>query len=259
MIYWTGKLVWALLDLSTLLPLLAGLALLLGLMGRRRAAAWIGGGVLAAVAGLSVLPLGDWLMAPLENRFPMAPDTPYDGIVVLGGGVVGHLALERGQPQLSASADRLVAGLALLRQNPQARMIYAGGPGSLRHAEEPDADVARQVFTLLGAPQERITYENRSRNTAENARNALAAAAPAAGERWALVTSAWHMPRAIGAFRRQGFAVTAYPVDYATGGRALWLPGLARGVGRTGFALKEWAGLAWYWLTGAGSALLPAP
>ena len=67
-------------------------------------------------------------------------------------------------------------------------------------------------------PASRLTLEDRSRNTIENAVYSKALAQPKPGERWLLVTSALHMPRAMGAFRQAGFAVEAYPVDYQTNG-----------------------------------------
>ena len=64
----------------------------------------------------------------------------------------------------------------------------------------------------------RIALDDKSRDTAENARVSKIVAAPRPGERWLLITSAYHMPRAIGSFRREGFDVEAYPVDWRTRG-----------------------------------------
>ena len=118
------------------------------------------------------------------------------------------------------------------------------------------------LFESLGVPPGRITLENRSRNTAENAAYSKALAAPKPGERWLLVTSAAHMPRAIGAFREAGFPVEAYPVDYQTNGwqdlRAVF-GSLSGGLRQMDTALHEWIGLVAYRLTGKSSALLPGP
>jgi uncharacterized SAM-binding protein YcdF (DUF218 family) len=104
--------------------------------------------------------------------------------------------------------------------------------------------------------------EEASRTTAENATRLRAMLAPKPGERWLLVTSAFHMPRAIGAFRKAGFDVEAYPVDWRTRG---WVDArvpfdrLSSGLARTDVALHEWGGLVIYWLTGRSSDLFPAP
>src|SRR6185436_17105876 len=113
-----------------------------------------------------------------------------------------------------------------------------------------------------GLEASRITYERKSLNTEQNAVFAKAIALPKAGERWLLVTSAFHMPRAMGAFRAAGFDVVAYPVDFRTdGSSALTTPFafVSQGLRMTDTATKEWIGLISYYLTGKTSALFPAP
>jgi len=118
------------------------------------------------------------------------------------------------------------------------------------------------VFKSLGIPASRITLEKQSRNTIENAVYSKTLAQPKPGERWLLVTSALHMPRAIGAFRQAGFAVEAYPVDYQTSG---WedvlnvVGGLSGGLSGTDKAMHEWIGLIAYRITGKTSELFPGP
>ena len=109
---------------------------------------------------------------------------------------------------------------------------------------------------------ERLMFEDRSRNTSENALFSKEMAQPKPGERWLLVTSAYHMPRAIGIFRKAGFPVEAYPVDWRTRGPSdLWRPfdRLSEGLRRCDVVVREWAGLLAYWLTGRTSELFPAP
>jgi uncharacterized SAM-binding protein YcdF (DUF218 family) len=125
-----------------------------------------------------------------------------------------------------------------------------------------EADYAASLFESLGISSERLIMERRSRNTQENAEFSKAIAAPKAGERWLLVTSAYHMPRSVGLFRKTGFAVEAYPVDWRVGGRedllrftAFWLEGLDR----VNVGLREWMGLTAYWATGKIDRLLPGP
>jgi DUF218 domain len=104
--------------------------------------------------------------------------------------------------------------------------------------------------------------EDRSRDTDENARQSKAIAQPRPGERWLLVTSAYHMPRAVGAFRRAGFAVEAYPVDWRTRGQQDFIQpfsSVSDGLKRLDTAAHEWVGLLVYWLTDRSSALFPGP
>ncbi len=107
-----------------------------------------------------------------------------------------------------------------------------------------------------------MTFEDKSRNTWENAIFTRDLVNPKPGDTWLLVTSAWHMPRAMGIFRKAGFKVTAYPVDYLTYGnsRDLHPPRLALDeMERLENALHEWIGLVAYRLTDKTDALFPAP
>jgi uncharacterized SAM-binding protein YcdF (DUF218 family) len=218
--------------------------------------------VLLAICGFS--PFGYWVLYPLESRFPPwdASRGAPDGIVVLGGAIDADLSAERGVAVYSGSADRLIAAAALARRYPNARIIYSGGSANLVSNDAKEADYARAVFESLGIPKERLTMERRSRNTRENAEFSKVIAAPKSGERWLLVTSAYHMPRSIGLFRKAGFAVEPYPVDWHTGARADLLafsPIAVDGLGRTDTGIREWIGLVAYRATGKIDDLWPGP
>ena len=248
---------------SNLLLCLGLAGLLLGLTRWRR----IGRGLTAAslvllvVAGLS--PLGNWLIAPLEDRFPAwdAGRGAPDGIVVLGGAISPELSLARGAPYLNESAERIAAAAALARTYPQARIIYSGGTGRIILGKGIEAEIAAGLFESIGLPRERLILEGRSRNTAENAEFSRTLAAPKPGERWLLVTSAYHMPRAMAVFRAAQFPVEAYPVDWRTApGDGLFpFEAVSAGLRRTDMAVREWAGLVVYRLTGRTQTLFPGP
>ncbi len=229
---------------------------------------WRRGGLRLAILGLGLLlatgflPVGNVLTHALESRFPPWDATrgAPDGIVVLGRAISAPLSLAHGGPVVEEAADRVIALAKLMRQFPNARIVYAGGNGSLRGGPA-EADFVYSLLDELGVPRERVALERQSRNTAENAAFSREVAKPKPGERWLLVTSAWHMPRAIGCFRRAGFPVEAYPVDWRTGTRFNFsLPrSFAGGLGRTDLAVNEWLGLLAYWLTGRTGELLPGP
>lgn len=219
--------------------------------------------VLLAIMGFS--PLGKLLLYPLEQRFPpwdASRGTP-DGIVVLGGAIDPDLSAANGRAVFSQSVDRIVAAAALARQYPTARILFSGGNANLVSENSArEADYAVSVFESLGIARDRLITERSSRNTQENAEFSKAIANPKGGERWLLVTSAFHMPRAIGLFRRAGFTVEPYPVDRRVGGAADLLtfsPIAAAGLERTEIAMREWMGLAAYWATGKIDTLLPGP
>jgi len=244
---------------------------LLGLLGLvllatrfRRAGTWLMAVsiVLLAIGGWS--PLGNILIQPLEERFPPwnASRGPPDGIIVLGGAIVPEVSAVRNEPQVNEAAERVLAFAALALRYPDARLVYSGGSGSLINNEAKEADQAAELMERLGIPRARVEIERRSRNTAENAAFTKALVQPKPGERWLLITSAAHMPRSIGIFRKEGFPVAAYPVDWRTGGDdsdLLPFDRISRGLPRLDVATREWVGLIVYWLAGKTSALFPGP
>jgi len=218
--------------------------------------------LLLALCGFS--PVGKWLILPLEQRFPPwdASRGAPDGIVVLGGGIDPDLSADVGVAAFTRSADRIVATAELARRYPNARIVYSGGSANLvgdRSAKE--ADFALAALESLGVAAERLTAERNSRNTVENAEYARVIAQPKPGERWLLVTSAFHMPRSIGLFRKAGFPVEAYPVDWRASKKGMfWLSPLAiEGLELTQVAIREWIGLTAYWLNGKTDTFFPGP
>src|SRR5260370_14832880 len=155
-------------------------------------------------------------------------------MVVLGGSIDPDLSAAHGGAVLSGAADSIIATAALAHRYPKARIIFTGGSANLISTDAKEADYAAAIFESLGISKQRLTMERLSRNTQENAEFSKALAAPKSGERWALVPSAYPMPRSVGLFRKAGFRVEPYPVDWRGGGPAR-LPQLSR------FAV-EWPG-----------------
>ena len=219
-----------------------------------RAGRWLGFVSLIILAILGLSPIGNALITPLEDRFPpwdAARGAP-DGFIVLGG------TIDAWGPR----NERLLVVPELLRRYPNARILFSGGSGALIDDGDAEAKFAARLLESLGIARSRITLEDRSRNTLENAVFSKAIVQPKPGERWLLVTSAYHMPRAIGVFRKAGFPVEPYPVDWRTRGAEDAMRPCATigdGLRRTDTAVHEWVGLAVYWLTGRCSELFPAP
>lgn len=249
------------LNLAILLLLVALAAALL----RWRRLELAGLGLSALVLILSTwTTLGALLLHPLEDRFQRPDPAPGQvaGIVVLGGGLEGGINLARGGYELNSGGDRLVEAAVLAHRYPDARVVVSGGNGSLVLAGEGDADSAPRLLVALGVAPERLVLENRSRNTYENAVFTREMVQPKPGETWLLVTSAFHMPRAVGIFRKAGFAVVPWPTDYRTTGEegvGLFGDNTLDALGGTALAVREWIGLAAYRLTGRTDALLPGP
>jgi len=215
------------------------------------------------IALLALLPMGEWLAYPLETRFQTPANLPSQvaGVIVLGGSIAPGLSFRWRQPQLNNSAERLTAFLDLARRFPDARLVFSGGSGSLTEQELKEADIAGEIFSQLGFSEYPIEFERESRNTFENAVNSKRLVQPRNNDSWILVTSALHMPRAMGVFCQQNWQITPYPVDYLSSRQNLLRLeyGLAQHLSTLEAALREWVGLLAYRVTGKSSALLPQP
>jgi uncharacterized SAM-binding protein YcdF (DUF218 family) len=257
-----GKIVWALLQPGNLLLLclLAGVVLLL--RGRRRGELLV---VLAAIGLLllAIAPIGPAMLLLLEQRFPRPPVLPerIDGILVLGGAVDPRISAAYGETVFSGSIARVLAGVALARKHPEAKLALIGGEGEVFPVGFAEARATKGFVLEEGIPATRIVTEERSRSTRENAVFAKELIRPGPGKNWVLVTSASHMPRAVAVFRAVGWPVIPYPVDFKvdprTGLRADF--NLLDGLGKTTAAGKEWVGLVSYRLLGWTGELFPAP
>ncbi len=222
---------------------------------------------LTVAVGLALIvfsPAGALLIRPLEDRFPQQSEhmAPPNGIIVLGGAVDEQVTRARDQVTLTEAATRMTEGAALARLYPQALLVFSGGSGALLDSSVKEAEVARRLWRELGVAESRMRFEDRSRNTYENALFTKALANPKKGETWLLVTSAYHMPRAIGVFRALGMEPQAFPVDYRTLGdaRDFRPPGdSARAILDFEVAAREWIGLLAYRLSGKTKVMFPGP
>lgn len=259
-----SKVFWFLVAPSNFLALLAAAGFVLAVLRVRRLGLSLVG---LAVAGWLVLgfsPVASFLLNPLEERFPIyRGEEPVTGVILLGGAEMPSVGLARGVAAFAAAGERAIAFGALSRRYPNARLAFVGGSGDLfSDGSAAEARMMRIALPDLGIPEARVEFEEKSRNTAENAEFAKALLAPKPGERWLLVTSAFHMPRAMGAFRKAGFPVIAYPVDFRTIGPNRLDDTFSRtaiGLDMADVAMKEWVGLLAYYLSGQSSALFPAP
>lgn len=249
-----------LLSPACLLGLLILAAAAARLLRRRVLAAVLFWAAVAIIVGLGVLPGGTWLALPLETRFPADPPLPQHvaGIIALGGTERLAASAAWHQPLLDDPTP-ILALIALGRRYPKATLVFSGGA---RAADDPglsEADIVHRFLAELGVNAGRIIYENRSRNTEENAVLTHALVRPRPGDPWILVTQAISMPRAVGAFRQAGWTVIPFPAGFLTAGpRSAGLSlDVLGGVQLASVALHEWVGLLVYRLLGYSDAVLP--
>jgi uncharacterized SAM-binding protein YcdF (DUF218 family) len=215
-----------------------------------------GGTILYVIFGFS--PLANWVLAPLELNAKAAAAENLDGaagIIVLGGAVETAVSLESGAPHLNESGDRMIETLRLAARYPSLPVFFSGGKGELspRLDSDTEAALALRFFEGFNLVPPRVRFEDRSRNTFENAVESAKALQPKPGQKWILVTSAFHMPRAKALFEGQGFQILARPVDFRTSGFEGWwrpFPRASEGLRRLDLAAKEWVGITVAWASG---------
>ena len=200
-----------------------------------------------------LLPLNIWLLRPLEDREPRPSSLPrhVDGVLELGGGLSTQMIESRGTLSMEETETRVTATFELARRYPNARVVFTGGSGELAGSKLSEAPAAKFAFAQLGLDPRRLLLEGKSRNTWENFRFSRDLVKPRPGEVWILVTSAWHMPRAIEIANQVGWKMIPWPSDYITPRSGS--PGffdVARNLDRTDIAFHEWLGLLAYQLTG---------
>ena len=251
-----GKALWLIARPGNFLVLLLAIALLALALGRRRFGGQLLVGAAAVLVSAGILPLGTWLMQPLEERFPAVLPARVDGIVVLGGSIDATITEARGQVALNDSAERLTTMVALAQRYPDARVIFSGGAAAVDLPPVREADRVRVWLEGMGVAADRVLFERDSATTYENALFSARLAQPKAGETWLLVTTAFHMPRAVAVFHAVGWSVTPYPVDFRT---PLDFYSVFVNLTLVDLAVKEYVGLAAYHLSGRSAELFPGP
>ncbi|SHM05723.1 YdcF family protein [Roseibium suaedae] len=214
------------------------------------------------IFGLS--PAANILILPLEERFPRPESLgQIDGIIILGGAFDTTVMAGRGEPALTSAAERMTVVADLARRFPDVPVIHTGGSGGMLFKGVSEAEGARVMFRDFGIDDSRIILEDKSRSTFENARFTRNLVQPKEGQRWLLITSAYHMPRAVGVFRAEGWTgLVPYVTDWRTRGwddAGLVFSGVSVGLRRFDIAFREWIGLAAYRLSGRIEAVFPAP
>lgn len=261
MFYLISKIFWVLAQPLSLTVLLLLAGILLMALGRRVAGLAVQAVAILILVLCGFTTLGFLMIRPLEDRFtrPATMPASVDAIIVLGGSTLARVSTIRAIAELNEAGDRLTEAVALARLYPAARLVFSGGAGLLEPGAEAEAATAERFFLAMGIAPEHVVLEDQSRNTDENAELTSTLLGEDAG-RVLLVTSAFHMPRSVGLFRRVGVEVIPWPTDYRSSGQegfALDFANPVHNLNTSSIALKEWVGLAVYHWTGRIDAILP--
>ena len=217
MFFYLSKIFWIAiqpLNLILFLFLVSALCMKLNFLSLAKLSSFI---AILGVVLIGFTQLSDLALKSLETKYraPAELKEPY-GIIVLGGGISAN---REGSPvsyELYGSADRLNVGLSLKRKFKNSKMIFTGGNNSLFGRGKREADAARAMVIDLYGDDLGIIYENNARTTAENATETKKLVKNELHQEWLLVTSAYHMPRAVAVFEKAGFKIKPYPVDFVS-------------------------------------------
>lgn len=175
-----------------------------------------------------IIPTGPSLLALLESQHQRPAQLPdkVDGVIILGGAFDTYLSSIYNQPMLNDGVDRVLDGVMIARHYKGSTLVFSGGSGRLTHRDRTEAvDAATYLKSSYPDLIERAKFEDKSRNTLENAVMSKKMLNPEEGQVWVLVTSAYHMPRAVEMFKEAGWPrMVLWPTDYRTKGRPDFMP-----------------------------------
>lgn len=260
--FYISKILWAVAAPSHLLIVLLALCLFLPTSYTTKV---FSSGFIALLLLIAMMfPVGDWALVPLEmcGGHPQLPPQ-VDGAIALGGALENGPSIATGEAQFNTGVGRFLGLMKIAKTYPQAIIVYSGGPGSPKFLDFKEADYVKRAWVDAGEDPNRFVAENQSRNTIENAEDSKPIFGKTPGQNWLVVTSAYHMARALTLFRRAGADshtnFYAYPVDFKTPGRFQFeftfdLPG---NLGKLDAAAKEYAGLLYNRLLGRTKHFMP--
>ena len=217
MFYVVSKVFWLLAQPLSVALLCALAAVVLAVLRRRRPAMILGGLGLLILSLASFTNVGAVAIAPLEGRFLRPAELPdrVDAIVLLGGATDARISTARQVTETNDAGDRLIETIRLAQRYPQARIVLTGGVAAILAGAESEALTMERLLLAFGVAPERLVLEGQARNTDENAGYTAELLGPEPGT-VLLVTSAFHMPRSIGLFRKAGITATAWPTTSRT-------------------------------------------
>ena len=259
--FYSSKFLWNIISPDSLFALLLAATVGMFYFGYHVLARRLLTFLFAAVVFLSLFPVGNWMLYPLETQFKHNPELPgqIDGIILLGGSIEPETSRAWRQLELNYSAERLTSFVELARRYPEAKLVFTGGNASINRDKPTEAGILKLHWHQLGLDPKRVQFEIQAKNTAENANYTKQLVKPSPDSKWLLITTAFHMPRSIGVFCQNSWSLIPYPVDHQINPDNLFEINfnLLGHAGHLKQAIHEWLGLVAYYLTGKIPDLLP--
>jgi uncharacterized SAM-binding protein YcdF (DUF218 family) len=190
---------------------------------------------------------------------PVTPDydlmkTHYDGAIILGG--IGSIDLRLSKINFTNGGDRLFQALRLYKLGRVDKFIFTGGSGSIEFPEHKEGTYVHKYLSEIQVPDSAIIIENNSKNTYENAIfTKRIIDSLGLHSKFLLITSAFHMPRALAAFKKAGYTnITPYITNRVSGMRRhsfdhLFIPNADAMLGFQ-LLIHEWVGFMVYKIKG---------
>ena len=164
---------------------------------------------------IAIIPSGKILLYFLEKDYfsKLTTSQNVDGILVLSGYENVAFSSEYDQLYLGGSTNRLIESIRVYKKFPKAKLLFSGGSGSYI-SNSLSTEIAEEFYNIYFSDNTKMLFESNSSNTYENILNSKELVRPDSEENWIIITSAFHMPRAIGVANRLGWKLIPHPVDY---------------------------------------------
>jgi len=260
MSFYFSKILWLIINPFNILVFLFFLNIFFLILKKKKLSYFFLIFCLILLVSFGVFPFGKFLIYKLEKNYHNAfvfPDK-VDGILILGGATNPFLSNEFNQIHLDGAAERLVESINLINTYKDAKIIFSGGSGYLKHQKLNHAKAAKKFFYQMGVNTDRIIFEDESRNTYENILFAKKFAKPKPNEIWIVITSAYAMNRAIFIGENFNWKLSPYAVDFSQPKKIKFFPNLymLNNINSMQIGSHEWIGLIAYYLMGRTNRIL---
>jgi uncharacterized SAM-binding protein YcdF (DUF218 family) len=208
------------------------------------------GVVFILLMGYNIFP--DRILSTLENKYPPIIETESVSdakwIVVLGGGHVTDRKVPVASILAGDTLTRVVEGVIIHKRLPESRLLFSGGKA---FDPESESKTMADLAVELGVNKSKITEEPNGLDTGEQSELVKKIVGK---DKFILVTSAYHMPRAIALFRKQGMNPVPAPVGHRIKEKSTIDPYMffprSGGIEKMEIVVHEYLGLCWMSVSG---------